>query len=483
MPSPAEARSSSAVPGLAAVAATVLVLALTVSGGLYDPVGLALVSVTGITALTAAILARRGRPHSGTRAATAILAVGIGASIVRDLVVRPGVGLDRAELGLFRPLLGVVAGLLLSYAWRGMPRWAARARFPALVALATGLGALVLLASPEPPIDVWIFQQHGSLALLSGQNPYEVLYPNIYRPGTPFLAPGLLTPDGRSITANPYMPLTLLVDAPSVFLGDVRWTMLAAAAASAWLIRALGRGAVAAELAGVLLLVQPLGWTVLEYSWTEPIVLATLLIVASAVRRSAERSGHDGLVRDRRWLPPSLAAAVAISSKQYVALLALPFLLVLPTRDRGRAALVAAAGAALLVLPFVVTNPAAFVRGVLEFQFRQPFRTDALSWPAAITHLGGPRLPSWPAFLLAGGVLWATLGRTVSVAQAILASASTWIVFVAFNKQAFANYYWLGVGLLCAAVAALAAESPSEDPAGPGQTRTGLCRSDSLRRP
>jgi hypothetical protein len=467
MPSPAETRSSSAAPGLAAAAATALVLALAVSSGLYDPVGLALVSASGIAALTATLVARRDGPHSGIRAAAAILAVAIAASIVRDLLVRPGIAVDPAPLGFFRPLLGIIAGLLLSYAWRAMPRWAARTRFAALVALATGLGALVLLASPEPPIDVWLVQQQGSLALLAGRNPYEVLYANIYGPGSPFMDPGVLTPDGRFLTAYPYMPLILLVDAPSAFLGDVRWTMLAAAAVSACLVRALGRGAVAAEFAGLLLLVQPVGWTVLEYSWTEPIVLATILIMALTIRRSAERSGHDGLVRKRSWLLPGLAAALALSSKQYVALLALPFLIVLPTRNRGRAALVAAAGAGVLVLPFLIANPAAFVRGVLEFQLRQPFRPDALSWPAAIVHLGGPRLPPWPAFLLAGGVLWATLGRRVSVAQAILASASTWIVFVAFNKQAFANYYWLGVGLLCAAVAALAAGSPSEGPVGP----------------
>jgi len=464
MPVPRESRWSPAAPELAAAAATTLALALAVSSGVYDPLALVLVSAAGGAALTAALLVRRGGPYAETRAAVAILAVGIGASLVHAALFPPGVAFDRAARGLSRPLLGVVAGLLLSYMWRGMPRWAARGRFPALVALATGLGAMVILAAPAPGIDVWHVQQQGSLALLAGRNPYEVLYPNIYGPGSPFLDPELLTPDGGFLTAYQYTPLILLVDAPSAFLGDVRWTMLAAVAVSAWLVRALGRGALAAELAGVLLLFQPEGWLVLKFSWNEPFVLATLLLLALAARRSAERSRQDGPARRRRWILPSLAAAIAVSSKQYVPLLALPFLLVLPARDRGRAALVAAAGAAALTLPFLVANPAAFVRGVLEFQVRQPFRTDALSWPAAIVHFGGPKLPSWPAFLLAGAVLLATLERKVSVAQALLASASTWILFVVFNKQAFANYYWLGVGLLCAAMAALAARSPCEGP-------------------
>ena len=111
MPSPAETRSSSAAPGLAAAAATALVLALAVSSGLYDPVGLALVSASGIAALTATLVARRDGPHSGIRAAAAILAVAIAASIVRDLLVRPGIAVDPAPLGFFRPLLGIIAGL------------------------------------------------------------------------------------------------------------------------------------------------------------------------------------------------------------------------------------------------------------------------------------------------------------------------------------------------------------------------------------
>jgi hypothetical protein len=128
---------------------------------------------------------------------------------------------------------------------------------------------------------------------------------------------------------------------------------------------------------------------------------------------------------------------------------------------------VAAGGALALAVPFLLWDPRAFVRGVVEFQVRQPFRTDALSWPAAVVAAGGPKLPSWPAFVAAAAVLVLTLRRTVTPAQAVLSAATTWIAFVAFNKQAFCNYYWLAVGLLCAAVALLSAEArtaPSPPP-------------------
>jgi len=99
---------------------------------------------------------------------------------------------------------------------------------------------------------------------------------------------------------------------------------------------------------------------------------------------------------------------------------------------------------------------------VIEFQLRQPFRTDALSWPAAIHSLGGPKLPTWPAFLLAGATLALALRGQVTGRPGHARRLATWIVFVAFNKQAFANYYWLAVGLLCASVALLLPPSRSD---------------------
>jgi hypothetical protein len=80
-----------------------------------------------------------------------------------------------------------------------------------------------------------------------------------------------------------------------------------------------------------------------------------------------------------------------------------------------------------------------------------------------MTALGGPQLPSWPAFLLAGAALVATVRSSIAPWQGLLSGAVTWLVLVVFNKQAFCNYYWLAVGLLCAALATLHREQgPSQ---------------------
>ena len=458
-------RWATAAPGLAAFAAVSLAMALGLSAGMYLPSALGLVTVAGFATLAGALASAGHSPPTGRRAALVILSLGLAASWVQDLLFLPGVLVDPSRLGAFRPLLVAVGVLLVSYFWPGMPRWARRFRYPAIVAIGTALAATVILASPSPGIDVWEIQQRGAEALLSGRNPYSLPYVNIYGPGTSFLDPALLSPDGRFITAYPYMPLVLLLDVPGAMLGDVRWTMLAALAASALLIRRLGEGSVEAELAGSLLLLQPQGFMVLELAWTEPLALAGILLVALVVTKVGALTGW------RAWVLPGLAAAFAVSTKQYLPLLALPFVLLVPRGSRLPAVALAAAGATALILPFVAVDPRAFVRGVLEFQLRQPFRTDALSWPAAVHALGGPKLPAWPAFLFAGATLALSLRGRVTGGRAMLAAAATWIVLVALNKQAFANYYWLGVGLLCASVALLLAPEPLSNPLPKGRSR------------
>ena len=459
-----EGRGPAVAAALAAGAAVLLAWALGISAGLLVPTALGMVTVATALALAAAWLAPAdGRP-AADRVARAVRWVGLLASLVAAAVYLPGVMVQPARLGAFRPLLGATALVLATWAFPRVPPVVARLRFPVLVALATALGAVVILASPSPGIDVWTMQEQGARALRAGRNPYTELYRNIYGPGTAHLDPALLTPDGRFIRAFPYTPLVLLLDAVSAGLGDVRWGMLAATAAAAILIRALGRGGRTAELAGALLLLQPQGFMVLELAWTEPVALATVLLAAWAVARTTGTGSRSGEVAGwRAWLVPGLAAALAASSKQYVPLVLLPLLVALPRHARVRALAVAVGGAAVVLVPFLAWDPAAFVRGVIEFQVIQPFRGDSLAWPAAIVSWGGPQLPSWPAFLVAGGALAVLLRRTATVAQAVLVGASAWLLLVLLNKQAFCNYYWLSVGLLCAAAALLLRPAPAAE--------------------
>jgi len=209
-----DAGTGSLAAALSAAAAVAVALALGISNGMLDPWALVLVTAAGVAALAARLFLPTEPVRASSRWPTAILGAGLAASLAHDAIFLPGVTVNPASLGGFRPVLAGCAVLLASYAWRGAPAWLARARFPLLVLLAAGLCAVVIRASPSPPIDVYHFQQIGASALLAGENPYTILYPNPYGPGTPLIDPALLTPDGRFAIANPYPPLVLLADAP-----------------------------------------------------------------------------------------------------------------------------------------------------------------------------------------------------------------------------------------------------------------------------
>ena len=54
--------------------------------------------------------------------------------------------------------------------------------------------------------------------------------------------------------------------------------------------------------------------------------------------------------------------------------------------------------------------------------------------------------------------------RELSLDQGVLTGAAAWLTLVLFNKQAFCNYYWLAVGLLCAATALGSVRESREPP-------------------
>jgi hypothetical protein len=447
---------------LVASGAVVLGLVLFLSNGALDELALAGVTFATAASLVAMLLGRGAPGEEGSTAwrwvTLGVLAAGIAASFAIDASYLPGVYVDPAGLSWFRPVLGAFGALVATHAVKVPPR-VAKVRFGLELAAAAALGGSVIRASPVPLIDVWYFEQMGATALLRGANPYAIAYPNIYGPLSGFISGALLSPDRTLVLAFPYTPLTLLLVAPATALAsEPRWTMLAATLFSAWAVRRLGRGSAEASLAAVFLLVQPRGLFVIEQAWTEPLVLASVLAVALLVVRRAEdaaASGPDRSLLPRSWLPVALAGAVALAVKQYAPLVLLPLLFLAPRPARLRTAAVAVAGALAVALPFVFWDAPAFFRGVIQFQLVQPFRADALSWPAALVRYAGlQRPPTWPAFMLAGAVLLLACRPPVSIARALTGSAAAWLVFVLLNKQAFCNYYWLAAGLLCAAVGA-----------------------------
>lgn len=326
-----------------------------------------------------------------------------------------------------------------------------------LALLGLGLSGIWLIRhAPYPFIDVFVFHQSSAKALSTGVNPYLLSPPNIYGDKHIYGYGAELIQNGVLTIGNPYPPLSIYFSSLGyLFAGDIRYSHLVAFILSGALIAFLrpGRGS---KLAAYLFLFSPRSFYVIEQSWTEPIVV---LFLTAAVYCAIHRP---------QWLP--MLAGLLFASKQYL-LFAFPLmLLVSPSKQPfsarlrwfGKISLVALA----VTAPLALWNFPAFVWNVGEAQWHQIFRLDALSYLAAyarVTDTQPSQLVAFAALALAFLGVWRFLPRTPEGFTA--AFAWCLMVFFAFSKQAFCNYYFLVIGTMCCAISALNRKLPIKPPA------------------
>jgi len=319
------------------------------------------------------------------------------------------------------------------------------AAFALLLATHAAIGVWKIRTAPQPRIDVFIFHTHAIDALVRGVNPYSITFPNIYEPQTWTYAPGIVR-DGRLQFGFPYPPIVLLYTAPAQLLaGDFRYAYLLAMLMGGVLVAAIGRFTRSALLLAAVLLFTPRTFYVLEMGWTEP--LSAMLLAATVLTA----------LRWPRLAPVALGLVVA--SKQYLPLallgLALMYRPSAPWRRVMRDLLLAMLVGGAVTLPLALWEPAGFWRSAVTLQLHQPYRADSLSllawWGSTRPGWIGP---VWPAFALAGGAVLAAMLRCGRGPGAFAAGvALVLFVFFAFNKQAFANYYYLVIAGLCISIA------------------------------
>jgi hypothetical protein len=300
------------------------------------------------------------------------------------------------------------------------------------------VGAWVVRNS-KPYIDVYDFHQAGSAELAAGRNPYSVRMPNIYGPGDSRLYYGPGIANGNRLTLGfPYPPLSMLLSFLGYAVaGDCRYAHLVATTLAAALM-AFARPSRLSYIGAMLFLFTPRLFNVLAQSWTEPLVVFLLACVVFC------------RVRMPRLTP--WAAGLFFASKQYLVIFA-------PLVLRKRRDYVKAAVPALLVTtPFALWQFQDFLRSVAFFQFAQPMRMDALSYMALLAraHVG---FPVWGAFVLGGLATIFVLRETPGTASGMSSGiAFVALVFFAFSKQAFCNYYFFVIGALCCAIATSAGD-------------------------
>jgi hypothetical protein len=301
------------------------------------------------------------------------------------------------------------------------------------LAAAAGGFALVVVGS-TPVIDVWELLQGAGHGLAGGRNPYELTFPG--------------SPPGQVRDCFTYLPATMLLTAPGVWLGgDARWAelvlLVATGALLCWHLRARGGTPLALAL---LVVILPGSGYMVQQSWTEMVVLPAL--VGTAVLVDQGLTDHELTERSRAgWA--AAVFGVALASKQHVLLL-VPLLTL--CRFRPRELAVTAGTTVALTLPWLLANPTRFVGCTVTLFLSAPPRTDSLSLWLLIP--APARLPVLVAGLLVGYLLaWRCCPRTG--AGFLMGCAVVLSTFGLVNKQTFLNQWWL-VGALIVAGLALA---------------------------
>jgi hypothetical protein len=439
------------LPVCCLAAVVVLGLALQYSGGSLEPRALRNLTWALVLCTVGVLGPRLVRPWTwGHSLLTVLLGVGLALQLRKLTATSPGAyvqprpGWSHEDYLEYMAMAALVAGALVFCSAR-VRRWL----LPTLLVLHFLAGVWMLHVSPAPFIDVFVFQTQGVDELLRGRNPYAMTFPNIYG-GTQYYGEGLVV-DGRLQFGFPYPPLSLYLSTVArVLAGDPRYAQLVAMELAAALM-AFSRGGRLGAGAAALYLLTPRNLFVLEQAWTEPFLV---LLLAATVFCAC---------RWPRALPYALGLMLAV--KQYTVFFVPLVLLLVPWRGRQAWGVLwrAAATAAVVSLPLVLSNVEAFIHSAVTLQVHQPFRTDALSYLAWWVSLGHPPPPTWVAFAAVALALALALWRAPrSPAGFAAASALVYATFFAFNKQAFCNYYFFVVGALCVAVAAARPPSPEQ---------------------
>jgi len=348
--------------------------------------------------------------------------------------------LARPEQTFMLVLLCAYLPALIAPQLRETPMWR-HVRFGLFACAVLVASWHLLQASPHPSIDVWELQQSGAEALVNGDNPYRVV--------------GVPDTGVRADTVVPYAypPVQLYATLPAFLLtGDVRYAMVVAVVLTGVVLRLITLRAphlpsLAQDAPALFLWLTPKLFLIIEQAWIDPVGLALvcLAVWAHAARRPALAALLFGLAFGSKqtmiWLIPLVGVLVGFSRRQWFLALGV---------------------AAATVLPFVLWDSRSLYSATVTFVNDLPTRSDALTLLNWYYFVGGPPPAPWPGPL--GAILvvvWAIRLVPRSISSFTATAALTYGLFFALNKIAFANYYFLVLGL--AALSAAAALLSSDD--------------------
>lgn len=318
--------------------------------------------------------------------------------------------------------------------------------FPGALMLFGATGAYWIVQHPHPPnTDAYVLQQDGCEAFLRGEKPYSITIPLVFDSGVVPYAPELVK-DGRALFGYTYPPVMLFLNLPAYALtGDHRHAEMLSFVIGAALLGYVRPGRFS-KLVGLFYLFCPRAFMIVEVSWTDPIVGMLIALTAFCA------------VRYPRATP--YAFGLLVASKQY-SLFYIPLaVLLVPSggwREVLRFLLRAGATSAILSLPLALSDWSGFLHSAVRLQFMQDWYQWSLGYMAVLWWIGVPTtvlhsLKLLP-FLMAVALCIFSIRKLPRTPGAFaLAICVTYLIFVAFNKQAFLNYYTMVFAAGCTAM-------------------------------
>ncbi len=343
--------------------------------------------------------------------------------------------------------LTVLASCAGAMTWASMAGYGGLTRlvfFPLCLLTFLAMGLWWVHSVPHPFIDVWEAQRAGLEAFCAGKSPYNAPFPDIYN-YPPGYSPGTVVRNGMVELGFPYPPLSLLLEIPGhVVFGDFRYANVFYVTIAGAAIGYSRRGAIS-MLGAVLFLTTPRTLFMLEDGFTELQVSMLLAVMIFAACRG--------------WRVTAVLLGLLIAGKQYLIIAAPCAVLMMPRPWNWRAVLrwvgMGILAGLVVSLPIILSDPKGFVRCTITPIMNAYFRYDALSYLALYANRTGVTPGASIGFVLAVVFIPLTIWRMPrSPAGFAMALAVVFMMFFAFSKGAFVNYYYLIIAAFCAGISA-----------------------------
>lgn len=214
--------------------------------------------------------------------------------------------------------------------------------FPVFIILAITLRILIIIASPNPAIDIFVLLKEAPIKLLNGVNPYDTVYTRVY---------------AGNITDNyTYLPFSIFLELPFILIfKDPRVLLIIADVISAIMIYHSGNKSRSSIYLSLIFLFRPNSLFMIEQSFLTPVyTLFTFIFIYSLLKFKSLLTGI------------SLAVLAGIQPI-YLIFIPLTFFL---WKNKNKAIFTFSITFLMTIMPFFIWNPEKFIDKNILFYFK-----------------------------------------------------------------------------------------------------------------